>query len=236
MAGQWLDTFVPGQPKPGGFTITSSPSLAARQANPYLELAVQDAPENPVAAWLWRPENEILGEELSVRIGGSFVLPTAKELEKVKRIILVAGGVGINPLVSMLGYLAELRCMHLEVHVLYSSKLPSDRNLKSILFLERIAMPFRDRDLMGDLKLFLTDSGAEGFTQNVADDLGIEIQLRRMTAEDVTREIRGSGAAHESLAYVCGPPSMTDEFVEALTLPAMAHVIEPSNVKKEKWW
>lgn len=135
MAGQWLDTFVPDHSKPGGFTITSTPSVAAREADPYLELAVQHAPENPAAAWLWRPEKEIVGKALSVRIGGSFVLPPSEGCGRAKRIILVAGGVGINPLVSMLGYLAEQTLTDMEVSVLYTSKLPGDKSLDSILFL-----------------------------------------------------------------------------------------------------
>lgn len=101
LPGQWLDVFVPGIRKPGGFTITSSPSKAQRrkatppasaapadgstttapspaapaQEEPYLELAVQKSPDNPPAQYLWRPTAEILHSELRVRVGGSFVWP-----------------------------------------------------------------------------------------------------------------------------------------------------------------
>lgn len=96
LPGQWLDVFVPGISKPGGFTITSSPSKAQKKpiepasaapANgtasprpdpaqePYLELAVQKSPDNPPAQYLWRPTAEILHSELRVRVGGSFVWP-----------------------------------------------------------------------------------------------------------------------------------------------------------------
>lgn len=88
LPGQWLDVFVPGNSKPGGFTITSSPSKAQKKPiepasaapadgndEPYLELAVQKSPDNPPAQYLWRPTAEILHSELRVRVGGSFVWP-----------------------------------------------------------------------------------------------------------------------------------------------------------------
>lgn len=82
---------MPGISKPGGFTITSSPSKARGKVSPaggaapsppddpaqepYLELAVQKSPDNPPAQHLWRPAGEILHSELRVRVGGSFVWP-----------------------------------------------------------------------------------------------------------------------------------------------------------------
>lgn len=82
---------MPGISKPGGFTITSSPSKARgkvippggavpsppdpAQEEPYLELAVQKSPDNPPAQYLWRSVSEILNSELRVRVGGSFVWP-----------------------------------------------------------------------------------------------------------------------------------------------------------------
>lgn len=91
LPGQWLDVFVPGISKPGGFTITSAPSKAQTgpvspasaaaptppnlPEEPYLELAVQKSPDNPPAHYLWRPAGDILDSELRVRVGGSFVWP-----------------------------------------------------------------------------------------------------------------------------------------------------------------
>jgi hypothetical protein len=62
----------------------------------YLELAIQDSPANEPAAWLWRPREDILGQELVVRVGGSFVWPPPRGAEGVRRLVLVAGGVGIK--------------------------------------------------------------------------------------------------------------------------------------------
>ena len=62
-----------------------------------MELAVQEAPSNPASAWLWKPQEEILGKELDIRVGGSFVWPpTAIEMKSIKNVVLIAGGVGIK--------------------------------------------------------------------------------------------------------------------------------------------
>ena len=99
LPGQWLDVHIRGLSKAGGFTVTSTPKDAEAKlpSAGYLELAVQESPRNPPAAWLWRPKQEILGETLLVRVGGSFVWPPAGvDVEKVNRVVLVAGGVGIK--------------------------------------------------------------------------------------------------------------------------------------------
>jgi hypothetical protein len=84
--------FVPGIAKAGGFTITSSPS-----SNKLVELAVQKSPNNPPAAWLWRPKKELLGQEITVRVGGSFVWPPpGVGIEGFDRVLFVAGGIGIK--------------------------------------------------------------------------------------------------------------------------------------------
>ena len=97
MPGQWLDVYLPGLPQAGGFTITSTPfsSRPASYIHPYLELAVQKS-RNPPAQWLWRPEAEILGTELRVRVGGSFHRPPRLDIDHIDRLVLVAGGVGIK--------------------------------------------------------------------------------------------------------------------------------------------
>lgn len=92
---------MPESDKAGGFTITSSPRDALPQSDPdhtpFFELAVQKSPNNPPAAWLWQPAEDIQGKEISVRVGGSFVFPPPNlDLSKIKRVIFIAGGVGIK--------------------------------------------------------------------------------------------------------------------------------------------
>ena len=98
LPGQWLDTYIPGLPKAGGFTLTSTPEQArpSKDSLPYLELAVLKS-TNPPAQWLWRPEEDILSTQLTVRVGGSFTWPPPDlQTSNVDRLVLLAGGVGIK--------------------------------------------------------------------------------------------------------------------------------------------
>ncbi len=200
-------------------------------------MAVQEAPENPAAAWLWKPEEEILGRHLDVRVGGSFVCPPTEGLGGVRRIVLVAGGVGINPLMSILGYIAdEGGKLNVKVSLLYSTKVPEDENLGKVLFWDRIVDLFRRGRVAGIAKLFLT-----GAVAHVGDFTGgktgeVDINFGRTARDDILPEIRAGGSKGSTLIYVCGPPAMTDYFVGMLTAPDMASEIDAAHVKSENWW
>ncbi|CEJ94589.1 hypothetical protein VHEMI10108 [[Torrubiella] hemipterigena] len=232
-AGQWLDTYVPGVVKAGGFTIVSQPADALRSVRPYLELAVQDSPGNPAAAWLWRGEAEIIGQTLQVRIGGSFVLPEISLLSSLKRIIFVAAGVGINPLISMLGYLEEQRIPGLEVSLLFGVRvLLGDE----ILFLDRIAAIFKPGKLRGCVRLFITPPETPATVPAYFHGIDVSLQQRRLTLDDILQELQKSGSVESRAVYLCGPPTMTDDIYAELTAARYADMLHPHNVCIEKWW
>lgn len=181
--GQWVDLYLPGIEKPGGFSITNIPPHSPSTSSPYsshsqtfprntneveveeagIELAIQKPIQqekiSKQVSWLFQPPTLILNQEVKVRIGGSFTLPPSfpfispspsssnpplhsssnnpssrtplqetslkhqfnptnpnpnpnpeKETEtktptEIKKIIFIAGGMGINPLISMLTYI-----------------------------------------------------------------------------------------------------------------------------------
>ncbi|KKO99244.1 AP-1 complex subunit gamma-1 [Trichoderma harzianum] len=231
LPGQWLDTYIPGVSKAGGFTITSAPSAALTNTSPYLELAVQESPENEPAAWLWRPEREILGETLRVRVGGKFVFPPAGGAPK--KVVFVAGGVGVNPLMSMLSYIAEGNGQGVgDVRFIYASKLPRSGKLSDIVFLDRITSLFGEDKVKGEVKLFVTAAGNAVSQETTASINGalVEVRPRRLTMGDVEAAI-GDREDQGTVVYVCGPPTMTDELVEKL-----AAVVDPQRVLTERWW
>ncbi|TVY89359.1 Oxidoreductase NAD-binding domain-containing protein [Lachnellula willkommii] len=237
LAGQWLDVHVPTIPKAGGFTITSPPSLLNSQ-EPYIELAIQKSPLNPPAAWLWRPSDSILGSELQVRVGGSFTWPPANfqaEARKLKRAVFVAGGVGINPLMSMLSQLVINREANddLEVQFLYSTKDPGASNLSRILFLERVQQAFKALGDKSQLQLFLTqskDKRMDSESQVVGEETPIQ---RRIQEEDLLRALGPVDERGDTVCYICGVPGMTDAFVG---LAQKAEGMDERNVFCEKWW
>ncbi|KAL3955192.1 hypothetical protein ACCO45_010755 [Purpureocillium lilacinum] len=213
LPGQWLDTYVPGIEKAGGFTITSTPSAAAGEVvgaatPPYLELAVQESPGNEVAAWLWRAPDEIVGALLLVRIGGSFVFPPLaapsdsgsaaqqqQDLNNVRSVFFVAGGVGINPL------------------------MPASGNLSDVLFMERLAKLFGEGRLKGLLRIYATDgTGARLPPEGTCELHGAQVKIRHgRISEEQVRTMVGERGPEASLVYICGPPMMTDQLAAALT-------------------
>lgn len=66
---------------------------------PNLQLAIQAAPKNPPAAWLFQDESIIKGEELMIRFGGDFTFPPSDrevDMEELEHVMFIAGGVGIK--------------------------------------------------------------------------------------------------------------------------------------------
>ncbi|KAH7032817.1 uncharacterized protein B0I36DRAFT_320091 [Microdochium trichocladiopsis] len=253
----------------------------------YLELAVQRSPDNPPAAWLWQDQDApdhvtsggehrssstdsdtssaVIGRELQVRIGGSFTWPPPPTVDvaSLRKVVFVAGGVGVNPLMSMLSYLAEgpsgvdgVRNHQFEVEFLYSVKDPAgggvsgskkamgeQRRGEEVLFLDRIARVFEEGHVKGRLRLFLTGLATGDGTNGevVCADAGIKIpfEKRRITVDDVASVIQStdgpSAAKDAAVVYICGVPSMTDEFVRQLTDPEGVGMAR-DRVLCEKWW
>ncbi|KXH47023.1 hypothetical protein CSIM01_09352 [Colletotrichum simmondsii] len=267
LPGQWLDTYVPGVPKAGGFTITSPPSKAVLPRSAYLELAVQKSPANSAAAWLWdRPvdddENEDPSQvekkpEIQVRVGGSFVWPPPgiADLASLRRIVFIAGGVGVNPLMSIVSHLAEgvegkSSCPY-DVQFMYSTKVPQSSSQpeegegegrlldsEKILFMERLAAIFGREKVRGQMRLFLTSLGpgtASGESVLQCNEMDVPFKRRRMGLEDVAEALGLEAERGDALVYVCGVPSMTDELVESLTSKSGLN-LRPERVLCEKWW
>lgn len=292
LPGQWLDVYVPDPKitKPGGFTITSEPRLArgllqkrdeqSRAADgrrsdptdtgdPYLELAVQSAASNPPAAWLCRnPLNWILGKTLHVRVGGSFVWPPlhrsvdGKLTRPPRAVIMIAGGVGINPFMSMISH---LRSQHIAstahghgsdsmgmnraslqvppVTLMYGIRRPKSPDSLPLFIgqfqgmMKENAFPFRLEWYAGSN--FAAASGTLE-TEQTSADKNLGYIPSRMTLEDV-RQASRRALQHASLDkddagvvyYVCGPKTMTDEFVEGIKgFPG----VHDEDVLCEKWW
>ncbi|KAK8901217.1 hypothetical protein QC760_010290 [Botrytis cinerea] len=173
--GQWIDLYLPGIQRPGGFSIVNIPSSQSSPSiddvNEERENGIELAIQKPIlklnsegkiseqVAWLFQSSSEILGKEVAVRIGGSFTWPPScwdekesKEYRK-ERVVFIAGGMGINPLMSMIscihaelkengrrgerergskegdgtieGNAEENKCENLEVKFLYSTKVPT---------------------------------------------------------------------------------------------------------------
>ena len=246
--------FVPIDVKPGGFTITSPPSRAKDSENSpgYLELAIQESPDSKPARWLWLPKPEIVGQAIGVRVGGSFVWPpTNIDTASIKKVIFVGGGMGINPLMSILSHLGDMGSSSPLVHFLYSTKITDEETSpKDILFLERIASLFKAGRVNGNLSLFLTglQTSFPEHTARIKKALDgdpnaavaesrsrVVIKTGRINHPSIVDALGSPGERASVVVYICGPPKMTDELTEFLTSSG-ALGLSLDQIRFEKWW
>lgn len=132
-----------------------------------------------------------------------------------------------------------------ELHILYTTRLPASRSLAEVLFYERLqslvnvaAADQNPRSQRPDvsLRLFLTNA-REGETAGGVSD-GVQTLSRRIKQGDLVSAIDGSGEGGvegraRTVVYVCGPPGMTDEFVEVCR---GVEGMGGERVLCEKWW
>lgn len=157
--------------------------------------------------------------------------------------VFIAGGVGINPLMSMLTSIADMKAMRgdlglgFEVRLLYATRMLP--RAEEILFLLRLKRVFESLYLDGNFQLFLTggsEEGAQGIN-NIPrlglDSLNMTIQRRRINEHDLQEALGLPKKRAATVAYVCGVPTMTDEFIEKIKA---AEGMQEENVLSEKWW
>jgi ferredoxin-NADP reductase len=197
---------------------------------------------NPPAAWLWQDPKTILGSDLQVRVGGSFVWPPSLQESEITRVVFVAGGVGINPLMSIVSSLAaqkkEKGKLAFHVKFLYTTRsFKLDANPSEILFLERLVSVFDILGHEGQFELFLTSGQLKGEkiesrTISVAGKQ-LKVQTSRIHDTDLLDALGPVEERAGTICYICGVPTMTDEFVETAK---NAKGIDERNVLFEKWW
>ena len=219
-AGQWIDLFIPHMETVGGFSLVSAPAQL-----PMLELAVKESDHAP-ARWCFQEARE--GDAVQIRVGGSFTLDGAEVGafcgpqsggDGAPNMLLVAGGIGVNPLFSMFGTVAEKlgrdptahrpdrRC-----HMLYSA-----RTEEELLFRERIERMSALHGPVLSHEFRITEQG-----RNRIDAAAVEAALA---------EFAGPGG-RPPVVYICGPPQFTDD-VEAYCLAAG---LPAECVRLERWW
>lgn len=156
--------------------------------------------------------------------------------------VFVAGGVGINPLMSTVSSLStqkkERGKLGFHVKFLYTTReLKPDVSSSEILFLERLVSVFDTLGDEGQFELFLTSGQQEGDeiesrTISVAGKQ-LKVQTRRIHDTDLLDALGPVEERAGTVWYICGVPSMTDEFVENAR---NAKGIDERNVLFEKWW
>lgn len=166
-------------------------------------------------------------------------------MQTLRKLVFVAGGVGVNPLISIVSHIAEKSDPRYSTEFLYSVRDPGEekRDASNIHFLDRLSGIFNDGEDNGNLRLFLTPGGrsgdgdgsgnAVGGNDGTVTGLHLDFKRRRISVDDISSAI---GKDRESaVVYICGVPSMTDELVEKLN-SAEGLGIERHRILYEKWW
>ena len=221
-AGQWVDCYTPASEQAGGFTIVSTP--AEGQSGTF-RLAIQKADRNPPAQWLWRPIKDLEGKQsVDVRIGGQFTFPPVnfrRLAGKVQSVVIVCAGIGINPMISILGALRDSNAP-LKVKMLYGI-----RTLEAALFLDELEVLTKSGTggIELELEVFVSGQLADGDCPP-----GI-VHRRRISDADLLATI-DQDHKDAKLYYICGPTKMTDWAQEYL----LAQGVDKDVCQTERWW
>lgn len=186
--GQWIDFYIDtdqANPIIGGFTMVSSPTTHGS-----IELAIKIERGGSPAIYLHNEAN--IGDRFKiVGPGGDFFLHE----EGATSICLLAGGIGINPFMSMLNYI-DAKNLDLNVTLIYSAKTPSE-----LVFYERLITLSQNNANIAFFPTITTSNGEtwDGRVGRIDHSLLEEAQLNEQTQY-----------------YLCGPPGMPTDIADIL--------------------
>ena len=202
LPGQWVDLSIEagGATHTSGYSITTSPIHQGE-----IELAIKASAHHPLARWVH--EQARVGDAIRVSQGqGPFVyLP-----EMSDNVVLIGGGVGITPLLSIFRHVRDARSPT-QTHLVYSVS-----DSREILFRDELDAAVR---MHGNLHVSIT------VTQPDVDWHGLtgRIDPVKLHALDVP---------DDTLYYLCGPKGMVED------MSTLLHDLGvPMNrIIFEKWW
>ena len=203
LPGQWADCYeeIAGRLEVAGYSMTSSPLTKGM-----IELAVKRVGGNPVTQFLH--ERATVGDLLYVD-GGHGECFYAQGVGAP--LVLIAGGIGITPLISILRHVDEAE-PDVSVTLLHSVGEPSE-----LLFRDRLEEIARRNSRVRCL--FTVTQTTGGTWKGLAGRIDGAM-------------LRGLRLDRNGLFYVCGPPAMIDGVVALL----QGLGVPGSHVKYERWW
>ena len=235
--GQWIDMFIPSMETVGGFSITSTPKKL-----PYFDLAVQKTNHPPT---LWLAEECKVGDVVSIRSGGTFYWD--KSFDK-KKVMLVAGGIGINPLFSILSEVINMleENDHSPLELPKISLLYSIKAAQSALFYTDIIDFANRHPECVHVTFKLTENIDVNINKTVFDNVeasrsthasNIKISKNRLNNLDFENAVEFldddvSNDVNEDVAcYICGPPTFVDHYERVLQ-----NKFDIDDTRVERWW
>jgi len=202
LPGQWVDLSVEidGTPHTAGYSVTTSPIHQGE-----IELAIKASQRHTLARWIH--ERARVGDAVRVSQGqGPFVyLP-----EMSDNVVLIGGGVGVTPLLSIFRHIRDAR-LSTQTHLLYSVS-----DSREILFRDELEASARSHDnLHVGITVTQPDPAWHGLTGRIDP-----IKLHALDVPD------------DTLYYLCGPKGMVED------MSTLLHDlgVPMSRIIFEKWW
>ena len=201
--GQWVDCHVDADGERGvaGYTLTSSPTTAGM-----IELTVKRSEEREVTHFMH--EEAETGDVIYID-GGQGDFYYLREMGD--SVTLIAGGIGITPLMSMLRYVDE-GTSDVRAKLFYSVKAPSE-----IIFRKQLE-EISGRNPSIDCVFTVTQAGEEpweGHTGRIDGGL-----------------LREEGVDLGGIFFICGPKPMGQDMKEMLKDLGVAE----ERIRYEQWW
>mgnify|MGYP001061087334 FL=1 len=202
LPGQWVDLSVEieGVRHTAGYSVTTSPIHQGE-----IELAIKASARHPLARWVH--EQAAVGNRVRVSQGqGPFVyLP-----EMSDNVVLIGGGVGVTPLLSIFRHVRDTR-IPTRVDLVYSVS-----DSREILFRDELEAAVRSHDnLHVSITVTQPDTDWHGLTGRIDP-----VKLHALDAPD------------DTLYYLCGPRGMVEDMstlLHGLGVPM-------NRIIFEKWW
>lgn len=227
-AGQWVDFFIPDVSTVGGFSMCSSPQTLREKG--ILELAVKYS-KHPPAKWVHTQCRS--GDVVGMKVGGDFFFDPIRfstslfteSASPPPSVLLVAGGVGINPILSILEeFSANVKNQTINPQS-RATLLYSASTREELLFRDRIDAIAESTSGVSVL-YFVTKEGNSSFVDP-------RFALRRIDQADLGSAFsRDSSNCSNFESFICGPPTMIDWLVSSFKQLGVAQ----EKVHYEKWW
>ncbi|XP_033639224.1 oxidoreductase NAD-binding domain-containing protein 1-like isoform X2 [Asterias rubens] len=219
-AGQWVDFFISGVRTVGGYSMCTSPKLLRTDSQ--LGLVIKYSEYAPA---FWVHTKCEVGDVVGVRVGGDQINYDPSPGDPSWDVLLLAGGIGINPMYSIL---QQVRDLHQErmndptaykpgkVELLYSAS-----SMKELIFKESIeAIASGAEDI--NCHFFVTKekiTPSTHISDKRIDSEAIATAIQRLDKENLR-------------CFICGPPPMIADIETHLEECG----IREDQIHCEKWW
>lgn len=185
--GQWVDLYIPAEGPDGivgGFSMTSAPLH-----RDYIELAIKRIPEGRASVYLH--DCARVGDKVIIDGGyGDFYYRE----DMGRRLVLIAGGIGITPLMSMVRFVDEAQ-LDVDLTLVYSAKQPSE----FVFFEELKAIAARHAHIRCH------------FTVTAPERAPWSGDIGRIDRGRLASLLSAADATADALYFVCGPRGFAED-------------------------